>query len=134
MVQFFQYQYQYQYQYLYFFQYQYWYQYFWKANFNINIDINILKLNISITISISIWPIYWFFNIFQYIVPPLWCMHAVVWKVHGYYPKHYVFYKGRRYPTPWRPLLKGLKFCFCTKNRFEPFSRGLQGVGDLLSL
>ena len=42
------------------------------------------------------------------------------------------FIKKRRSPTPWRPLLKCLKNCFCIKNRFEPFSRGLQGVGDLL--
>ena len=57
------------------------------------------------------------------------CMHAVVWKVHGYCPKNSVFYKVRRSPTPWRPLLKCLKNCFCIKNRFEPFSRGLKGVG-----
>ena len=33
----------------------------------------------------------------------------------------------RRDLHPWRPLLKGLKNCFCIKNIFKPFSRGLQG-------
>ena len=42
------------------------------------------------------------------------------------------FIKKRRSPTPWRPQLKCLKNCFCIKNRFEPFSRGLPGVGNLL--
>ena len=62
------------------------------------------------------------------------CMHAVVWKVHEYCPKNSVFSKERRSTTPWRPLLKCLKNCFGIRNRFEPFSRGLQGVGDLFSL
>ena len=44
------------------------------------------------------------------------------------------FLKVSRSPTPWRPLVKCLNNCFCIKNRFEPFSRGLQGVGDLLAL
>ena len=44
------------------------------------------------------------------------------------------FLKVRRSLTPWRPLVKCSNNCFCTKNRFEPLSRGLQGVGDLLAL
>ena len=43
-----------------------------------------------------------------------------------------MFYTVSRSQTPLLPLLKCLKNCFCIKNRFEPFSRGLQGVGDLL--
>ena len=31
------------------------------------------------------------------------------------------------------PLPKGLNNCICIKNRFEPFRRGLQEVGDLLA-
>ena len=59
-------------------------------------------------------------------------MHAVVWKVHGYCFKKAYFIKKRRSPTPWRPLLKGSNIFLMQKQFFKHFSRGLQGVGDLL--
>ena len=42
------------------------------------------------------------------------------------------FIKKRRFPTPGRPLLKGSNLFLMQKPFFKPFSRGLQGVGDLL--
>ena len=42
------------------------------------------------------------------------------------------FIKKRRFPTSWRPLLKGSNLFLMQKQFFKHFSRGLQGVGDLL--
>ena len=44
-----------------------------------------------------------------------------------------MFYKARRSPTPWRPLLKGSNLFLMQKQLFKHFTRGLQGVGDLLT-
>ena len=46
--------------------------------------------------------------------------------------KNVYFIKKRRSPTPWRPLLKDSNLFFMQKTIFKHFSRGLQGVGDLL--
>ena len=43
-----------------------------------------------------------------------------------------LFYKEKKVPNPLEASTEVLKNCFCIKNGFEPFSRGLPGVGNLL--
>ena len=55
-----------------------------------------------------------------------------LFKVHGYCFKNSVFYKEKKVPNHWEASTEGLKSIFNAKRIFKHFSRGLQGVGDLL--
>ena len=46
------------------------------------------------------------------------CMHAVVWKVHGYCFKKSVFYKEKKVPNTLEASTEGLKYIFNAKTIF----------------